>query len=80
MPIRIPAHKAPASMAPDQISIPTHPRGRFLLANPDLKETRYLPEDRVGTCMLCALRNDSRCDKAPCEARFGGAVYYELKD
>ena len=80
MPIRIPAHKAHASMAPGQISIPTHPRGRFLLANPDLKEVKYNADDRVGTCALCALRYSSICDKAPCEARFGGAVYYELKD
>lgn len=80
MPIRIPAHKAPASMVPGQISIPTHRRGRFLLANPDLKEVKYSPEDRVGPCMLCALRYSSICDKAPCEARFGGAIYYELKD
>ena len=80
MPIRIPAHKAPASMAPGQISIPPHPRGQFLLANPDLKEVKYSPEDRVGPCMLCALRYSSICDKAPCEARFGGAIYYELKD
>ena len=80
MPIRIPAHKAPSSMVPGQISIPTHPRGRFLLANPDLKEVKYSPEDRVSACMLCALRHDSRCDKAPCERRFGEPIYYALTD
>lgn len=80
MPIRIPAHKAPASMAPGQSSIPAHPRGRFLLHNLDLKEVKYNPENRVGPCMLCTLRYGAICDKAPCDRRFGEPIYYALKD